>query len=81
MDVIDGGLQDACLGRAGLPELLGPEAAAAASGRMQLHARSIEIGRGCRGPVVRAVAPAPPHMAAMLTALGWQQQESIASVG
>lgn len=64
---------------AGLPELLGPEAAAAASGRMQLHARSIEIDRGGRGPVVRAVASAPPHMMAMLMALGWLQSDAEAA--
>ena len=64
---------------AGLPELLGPEAAAAASGRMQLHARSIEIDRGGRGAKVRALAPAPPHMAALLTALGWHQADTEAN--
>lgn len=64
----------------GLPSLLGPEAAAAAKGRLQLHAHSITIDRGGSGGSgkaelrVHVVAPAPAHMSALLHSFGWSRQ-------
>ena len=41
---------------------------------LHLHAREIVVPMAKNGPPTRAVAPVPPHMAALLRACGWGEE-------